>query len=102
MRVRALRASPRCFRRTWARVAGRFVSRRLHVRKRTRQCLAAAVRGVAGFGVVMIAPSLARGATVTWSGAGADDNWSNPANWGGTAVSANDAIFGNTDVAPAA
>ncbi|MBA3936181.1 MAG: autotransporter-associated beta strand repeat-containing protein [Planctomycetes bacterium] len=36
-------------------------------------------------------------ATVTWSGAGGDDNWSTAANWGGTApVAGDDLVFAGT------
>ena len=40
-----------------------------------------------------LAPSISRAAADTWTGAGADDFWQNPANWGGTAPLPNDALF---------
>ena len=38
-------------------------------------------------------PDRARGADRTWNGAGSDNNWSTPANWGGTAPVASDSLF---------
>ena len=38
------------------------------------------------------ASSTAQAATLTWSGAGADDNWSTSANWGGSAPVAGDVL----------
>ncbi len=47
-------------------------------------------------------PGRARGADRTWSGAGGDNNWSTPANWGGTAPAAGDSLFfgGNVRTTP--
>jgi autotransporter-associated beta strand protein len=41
---------------------------------------------------VLVASSTAQAATLTWSGAGANDNWSTTANWGGTAPVAQDVL----------
>ena len=53
--------------------------------------------------VVVIGAFLpAAAATVTWTGNGADDNWSTGANWGGTAPVAGDALVfaGTTRLTP--
>ena len=42
-------------------------------------------------GLLSAAPALA--VNRTWTGAGADDNWTTAANWGGTAPSAGDDLF---------
>lgn len=42
--------------------------------------------------LVLGASSTAQAATLTWSGAGADDNWSTSANWGGSAPAAGDVL----------
>jgi len=44
--------------------------------------------------VAILAAGLAQAATRTWSGAGADNNWTTAANWGGTApVAGDDLVF---------
>jgi len=45
--------------------------------------------GLVLFGILLSAAA-ARAATSTWTGGGADDNWTTPANWGGIAPSAGD------------
>src|SRR5688572_475694 len=44
---------------------------------------------IAASGIV----SQAHGADRTWTGGGSDNNWSTPANWGGTAPTAGDLLF---------
>jgi autotransporter-associated beta strand protein len=42
--------------------------------------------------VSLATSSMTEAATLTWSGAGENDNWSTPANWGGTALVAGDVL----------
>jgi hypothetical protein len=55
----------------------------MRVSRRVRPCL-----GLVFVGMLLF--HTARAATRTWTGAGADDNWSTAANWGGVAPSAGD------------
>lgn len=45
--------------------------------------------GLVVFGI-LLSETAVRAATSTWTGGGADNNWTTPANWGGTAPSAGD------------
>ncbi len=56
----------------------------MRVPRRTRLFL-----GLVFFGI-LVPTTAAQAATRTWTGGGADDNWSTAANWGGTAPSAGD------------
>src|SRR3982751_5050172 len=52
---------------------------------------------VSAASVGLVAPLTTRAATVTWTGAGGDDNWGTAANFGGTLPWGNDVIFADAD-----
>src|SRR6185295_18694667 len=52
--------------------------------------------------VLLLLTLRAIASAATWTGAGGDDFWSTPANWGGTALSGGDALLfgGSTRTSP--